>query len=376
MAEGLSVTLRQHAPIPLDCELACAPGELVALVGPSGSGKTTVLRCIAGLARPQQGRISCGFDTWLDTGAGLMLPPQLRRVGMVFQSYSLLPHLSALDNVALALWQLPPKERSEVAQEWLARTHLHGLERRRPGELSGGQQQRVALARALARAIGDGSSAAVLLLDEPFSAVDQVTRRKLQQELARLRRELSIPIVLVTHDLDEARMLADRMVLLHHGVSLQSGPPETVMTRPANAAVAKLVGLTNLFEGVVGTGCGQGTTCLEALGLRLEVAGGQGWAPGTRVLWAVPPEGVHLNRRGSASAREGANQVRGRIEDCIVLGPFTHVTLRSAQGDARLAFSLPSHIARQDEIVPGAEALVTLLPQAIHLMPWEGAKEF
>ena len=371
MAEGLSVALRQRAPIPLDCQLSCAPGELIALVGPSGSGKTTALRCIAGLVRPQQGRISCGADTWLDTGAGVVLPPQLRRVGIVFQSYSLLPHLSALDNVALALWQLPPKERSEMAQEWLARTHLHGLEQRRPGDLSGGQQQRVALARALARAIGDGSSAAALLLDEPFSAVDQVTRRKLQQELARLRRELAIPIVLVTHDLDEARMLADRMVLLHHGVSLQAGPPEVVMTRPANAAVARLVGLSNLFEGVVGQKCAHATTFLEAFGLRLEVKGGQNWAPGTKVLWAVPPEGVHLNRRSHAVSREGVNQVLGRIEDCVVLGPFTHVTLRSVPGGARLAFSLPSHIARQDRIVPGAEALVTLLPQAIHLMPWE-----
>ncbi|HUY01665.1 MAG TPA: ABC transporter ATP-binding protein [Rhodocyclaceae bacterium] len=376
MAEGLIVSLRQCAPISLDCELACAPGELIALVGPSGSGKTTVLRCIAGLAKPQQGRISCGADTWLDTASALMLPPQLRRVGMVFQSYSLLPHLTAQDNVAMALWHLPPKERSGVAQEWLARVHLHGLERRRPGELSGGQQQRVALARALARAVGDGSNAAVLLLDEPFSAVDQVTRRKLQQELARLRRELSIPIVLVTHDLDEARMLADRMVLLHHGASLQDGPPETVMTRPANAAVARLVGLTNLFEGIVVAAPDCAQTCLETLGLRLEVAGAAGWAPGTRVLWAVPPEGVHLNRRSRAAHREGINQIRGRIEDCVALGPFTHVTLRSAQRDARLAFSLPSHIARQDAIVPGAEVLVTLLPQTIHLMPWEGAKEF
>ncbi len=372
MAEGLSVTLSQSSPIVLDCALECAPGELLALVGPSGSGKTTVLRSIAGLNRPSQGRISCGADTWLDTQQGIDLAPQVRRAGMVFQSYSLLPHLSAQENVALALLDLPKGERIRQAQDWLARVHLHGLEARHPGELSGGQQQRVAMARALARAIGNGPAPAVLLLDEPFSAVDQVTRRKLQQELARLRRELAIPIVLVTHDLDEARMLADRMVLLHHGVNLQNGPPEEVMSRPANAAVARLIGQTNLFEGVVGGRGDEGATSLDWLGLSLEVAAESEFAPGTKVCWVIPPEGVHLHRRGRPYPGEGSNRVSGRIEDRLALGPFTHVTLRPARGGPPLAFSLPSHIALQDAIVPGAEATVTLLPQAIHLMPAEG----
>ncbi len=369
-AEGLSVTLSQSSPIALDCTLDCAPGELLALVGPSGSGKSTVLRCIAGLQRPQNGRITCAGKTWLDKD--IALPPQQRRVGMVFQSYSLLPHLSAQDNVALALWQLPRGERLEAAQAWLARVHLHGLGERRPGELSGGQQQRVALARALARAVGDATQPTVLLLDEPFSAVDQVTRRKLQQELARLRRELSIPIVLVTHDLDEARMLADRMVLLHRGVGLQSGPPEEIMTRPRNAAVARLTGLNNLFEGIVGGRAADGMILLEWQGLHLEVHGDQDFAAGTRVCWVVPPEGVRLHRRGRPYPNEGSNQVTGSIEDKLVLGPFTHVTLRPARGGPPLAFSLPSHIAEQDAITPGAEATVTLLPRAIQLMPWEG----
>ena len=371
MAEGLSVTLSQRAPIVLDCALECAPGELLALVGPSGSGKTTVLRSIAGLNRPRQGRISCGTDLWLDTTAGVSLAPQNRRVGMVFQGYSLLPHLSAQDNVALALCQEPRQERLKVAREWLARLNLSGLEERRPGQLSGGQQQRVALARALVRAMGHGSAPSVLLLDEPFSAVDQVTRGKLQQELARLRRELAIPIVLVTHDLDEARKLADSMVLLHHGVSLQSGPPETVMTRPANAAIARQIGLTNLFEGIVGARHANGMSCLDWRGQHLEVTEQLDFAAGTRVSWAIPPEGVRLHRRGRDYPRAGSNQVTGQIEDRLALGPFTHVTLRPANGGPSFAFSLPSHIALQDEITPGAEATVTLLPQAIHLMPWE-----
>ncbi|MEK7737043.1 MAG: ATP-binding cassette domain-containing protein, partial [Pseudomonadota bacterium] len=145
-AMGLSVSLRQRTPVPLDCTLECAPGELLALVGPSGSGKSTVLRCIAGLHLPQHGRVACGSAAWLDRECGVVSLPQHRRVGMVFQNYSLLPHLSALDNVALALWQLPSGKRDAQAREWLARVHLLGLEQQFPAQLSGGQQQRVALA--------------------------------------------------------------------------------------------------------------------------------------------------------------------------------------------------------------------------------------
>ena len=365
MTEGLSVTLRQTRPIPLDCALNCAPGELTALVGPSGSGKSTVLRCIAGLHRPRHGRVDCAGKSWLDTAQGLALPPQQRRSGMVFQNYSLLPHLSAAENVALGLWHLPAHKRFEKANEWLARVHLQGLEQRRPNQLSGGQQQRVALARALAR------EPQVLLLDEPFSAVDQVTRRKLQQELVRLRRELAIPIVLVTHDLDEARMLSDQMVLLHHGVSLQSGPPEEVMTRPANAAIARLVGLSNLFDGRVVADAASGVTSLESLGLRLEVARSQGFAPGAQVSWVIPPEGILLHRRERPARGEAENPVSGRVADCLIFGPYTQVVLQPEGGGLPLTFSVPSHVARRDGIAPGVTARVTLLAQAIHLMPPE-----
>ena len=404
----LSVVLRQRTPIPLDCTLTCATGELLALVGPSGSGKSTVLRCIAGLHQPLHGRIECGGVTWYDSAQGRASPPQGRRVGMVFQSYSLLPHLSALDNVALALWQLPQRQRIEQAGAWLARVHLQGLEQRHPAQLSGGQQQRVALARALARAIGDapdptsgtsapnptsGTSAsestagtgsptstagtaepAVLLLDEPFSAVDQVTRRKLQGELARLRRDLTIPIVLVTHDLDEARMLADRMVLLHRGASLQSGPPEQVMTRPASAAIARQVGLSNLFEGRIATPEADGMTRLEWLGLRLDVAPGSNFAAGDRVHWVIPPEGILLHRRDRPSRGEAENPVAGVVADCIPLGPYTQVMLQPEGGGLPLIFSVPTHVAQRNDIAVGATARVTLLAQAIHLMPWEQAE--
>jgi molybdate transport system ATP-binding protein len=229
---GLHVQLKQLAPIPLDAEFACGDGELLALVGISGAGKTTILRTIAGLYRPKHGRVTCGNETWLDTAANLNVPPHLRRIGLVFQSYALFPHMTALSNVVTALGHRPREERDARARALLTQVHLQGLEDRRPASLSGGQQQRVAVARALAR------EPTVLLLDEPFSAVDRPTRRRLHAELAEIRQSVRIPIVLVTHDIDEAVALADRICVLDRGETLQSGRPADLLAAPANARVA------------------------------------------------------------------------------------------------------------------------------------------
>ena len=237
MSEGLHVTVKQSGPIPLSAELACAPGELLALVGPSGSGKSTILRAIAGLYRPASGKIQCNGDVWFDASADLAVPPHRRSVGFVFQSYALFPHMTALDNVRAALAHRPSKERVERARALLRLVHLDGLEARRPAALSGGQQQRVAVARALAR------DPAVLLLDEPFSAVDRRTRRNLHRELRELRTAVSMPIVLVTHDLDEAADLADILCVLDRGETLQTGPAAEVLSAPASVRVREALDL-------------------------------------------------------------------------------------------------------------------------------------
>ncbi|HEX5785783.1 MAG TPA: ABC transporter ATP-binding protein, partial [Burkholderiaceae bacterium] len=241
---ALRVQVEQAGPVRLSGQFGCEPGELLALVGPSGAGKTSLLRLMAGLLQPQQGLVAVGDEVWCDTERQLCLPPQARHVGLVFQHYALMPHLSARDNVALSLLHLPRHERHARATEWLTRMQLQDSEQlRRPAQLSGGQQQRVALARALAR------EPKLLLLDEPFSAVDQMSRQGLYQLLADLRQQLAIPMVLVTHDLAEARLLANRMAVVDGGQVLQTGTPAGIYRSPRNGRVANLMGVQNRFQG-------------------------------------------------------------------------------------------------------------------------------
>jgi molybdate transport system ATP-binding protein len=368
--DGLSVRLAQTLPIPLDAELVCKPGELLALVGPSGSGKTTILRAIAGLCRPAGGYVRCGGETWQDSSVGRWIPPQRRRVGFVFQNYALFPHLSAAGNVICALGQLEPRARESRARELLELVNLAGLEQRRPAALSGGQRQRVALARALAR------EPAVLLLDEPFSAVDQVTRRKLHRELAILRTRLPLPIVLVTHDLDEAAALADRLCPLYHGRTLQDGTPADVMTRPSSTVVANLVDLKNIFEGrVIGHRIEDDTTSLDWGGRRLEIRHAAHYPIGTRVSWVIPASHIVLHRRGRPSRGERENPVTGTVGELAHLGEITSVTMWiDAAPELPLSFSVSRHAARRNGLAAGEALSVSLLADGIHLMPWEQAQ--
>jgi molybdate transport system ATP-binding protein len=241
----LAVSLRQDSPIPLDVEFSCDPGHVLAIFGPSGSGKTTILRAIAGLTRPAQGRVQSGADTWADTDAGVFWPPHRRAVGFVFQEYALFPHLTALGNVMTALAHRRRADRRARAAELLDAVHLLGHDSKRPRELSGGERQRVALARALAR------EPAVLLLDEPFAAVDRAVRKRLQSEIDSLRRMLHVPLILVTHDFDDVVRLATHVLMLEHGRSVAYGPLSTVMSRPDLSWLREAVGLGSVFDATV-----------------------------------------------------------------------------------------------------------------------------
>ena len=363
--DGLAVELHQERPIPLAVELCCARGEVLALVGPSGSGKSTILRTIAGIYTPERGRIAADGETWLDTTDGIRRPARERSVGFVFQHYALFPHLSALDNVMQAMGHVPAAERVPRALSLLERTNLAGLEARRPAQLSGGQQQRVAVARALAR------DPKVLLLDEPFSAVDQVTREKLYEELAALRRDLNIPIVLVTHALAEASMLADRMCILHHGRTLQADTPAGVSRHPASPLVARLVGLKNIFDAeIVAHDARRKLTLIRWFETTLEAEYTPRFAVGARVAWSIPPSHIVLHRRDRPSRGERENPVEGEIVRCIAMGEMTAIALRVVHGERTdIFFSVPTHVAARNGLAQGEKARVSLLADGIHLMP-------
>ncbi len=372
---GLQVQLQASGPIRMDATFDCGPGELLALVGPSGSGKTSMLRAVAGLWTPQrlQGRITCAGQCWLDTAQGLQLTPQQRRVGLVFQHYALFPHMDVLANVALAAGPGWPES---AVRALLERVGLGELLERRPAQLSGGQQQRVALARALVRVMhapghGTPGEAGVLLLDEPFSAVDAPTRQSLYRELAAWRQQVAVPMLLVTHDLQEARRLADRVVIVDDGQTLQSGPPERVLASPRNARVAELVGIQNHFRGRFHKDR-PGWARLEWLGahgaLALQVVDKNRIDDGTAVTWVLRGEGVDLLTDGSQAG--GANVLPCRLQEVLALGEISLCTLvPEALPEQRITLNLDGRQLRAVGATPGQRLHLRLAPEALHIMP-------
>ncbi|MCX7700330.1 MAG: ABC transporter ATP-binding protein, partial [Gemmataceae bacterium] len=219
--------------------------SVAVLFGPSGCGKTTVLRCLAGLERPDEGRIDFRDETWFDAASGCHLSPQRRDIGYLFQDYALFPHLTVWDNVAYGLRGIPASERRQRVESVLELLGLRGLDHRYPRQLSGGEQQRVALARVLVR------RPRLLLLDEPLSAVDGPTRDRLRSELRGWLSRFGVPVILVTHDRVEAASLADRLLVLHQGRVIQSGDPIEVFSQPISPDVARVVGIETVLAGEV-----------------------------------------------------------------------------------------------------------------------------
>lgn len=363
-AKLISVQLRQDAPIPLDLDFSCAPGEILVILGPSGSGKTTALRSIAGLYTARSGRIESDGVSWFDSEKQHNISVQQRQVGMVFQDYALFPHLTALGNIMTALNHRPGNVREKLALALLEKVNMQGLGERYPGQLSGGQQQRVALARALAR------EPKVLLLDEPFSAVDQQTRRKLVRELIQLRTKLNLPIIHVTHDLNEARRIADRICIIHHGQSLQLDTPAVIMSNPINRNVAHLVGHYNIFNAeIADQKPDEGLTLIRWFDYLLETSHRPEFERGEKVDWVIPAENLILHRRDRPSKGERENPVSGEIDEYIPMGETTSVSVRVEGADATLTMSVPTHVAQRNGLDKGGELKVSLLSEGIHLMP-------
>ena len=305
---GLDAEIRvRRGELTVQAHLQVEAGQILAVIGPNGAGKTTLLRCLAGLLAIGSGRVRVGQAVWDDPAGGVFVPATDRRVGVVFQDYRLFPHLSVLDNVAFAdrsrgLRRAPARERAGAVLDRLGIGDLAG---RRPAQLSGGQAQRVALARALA------AEPALLLLDEPLSALDARTRLEVRGELRRYLATFAGPTILVTHDPLEAMILADRILVLEAGRTVQEGTPAAVARRPATDYVARLVGL-NLYRGALADRATRRVDLDD--GSSLYAAGSRPHEveeaavlpmPGSRMLVALAPTAIslHTHEPDAGSAR-------------------------------------------------------------------------
>ena len=272
-----------------DVSLQVEAGEVLALLGPSGCGKTTLLRIIAGFVEQTAGSV-------LVDGRSIdHLPPNLRRVGIVFQSYALFPHMTVAENVAYGL-KARGTSKSAIGprvEELLETVQLGAMSKRLPRELSGGQQQRVALARALA------VEPSVLLLDEPFSALDKNLRLDMQIELKRLQRQLGLTAILVTHDQDEAMGVADRIAVMNAGRVEQLDTPVNVYDRPASLFVSGFIGTTNQLSGRVAATAGESVDVALDVGGVVPAVCGAGVAVGDEVVLTVRPEQLELYDDGA-----------------------------------------------------------------------------
>jgi len=368
---AIEISLQQQYPIPLDVQLHCRPGELLALVGPSGSGKTTILRAIAGLYQPKNSCIICQGETWQDTSQQQFIPTHQRHVGLVFQKYALFPHLTVLENIQQALAHLTQHDQQSEALDLLKKVHLEGMEHRYPKTLSGGQQQRVAVARALAR------RPKVLLLDEPFSAVDQVTRRKLYRELLALRKELAIPIILVTHDIEESTLLADRIAILHHGSILQTGTPKFVSAHPDTAMVARLMDQSNLFTAhILEHEVESNRTRLRWQNFILEATYQPQFSAGQRVCWMIQSANILLHRRDRPSNGDNENPLYGTIIEYIESNGLANILLQiDPQLKIEITVNVPLHVAKRNKLGLDEHIGVSLLSEGIHLMPYQALRK-
>ena len=243
MIEG---RIRHHVgEFTLEIEWAVGAGQSMGIIGPSGAGKTTTLRAIAGLLRPSEGQIVIGGQTVFDSTAAIWVPPHQRRVGYMPQRYALFPHLTVEENVAFGLGGWRPRAREARVIDLLERLQIKELATRYPHQISAGQQQRVALGRALA------PDPVLLLLDEPFAALDLDLRRNLKQTLLDIRRDSGVTMLLVTHDPSDAMTLTDQVIAMEDGRVVAQGPPMDVLNRPAAQPISQLTQVENVFLGTV-----------------------------------------------------------------------------------------------------------------------------
>jgi molybdate transport system ATP-binding protein len=356
-------------------DVAWTAGDGVAvLFGPSGAGKTLTLQCLAGLLRPDQGRIVVDGRVLFDSSSGVDVRPQARRVGYVFQGYALFPHLTVAENVAFGLRERPRAERAARTARVLERLGLADLGGRAPRELSGGQRQRVALGRALA------TDPALLLLDEPLSALDAPLRRALRDELRVILREWRTAAVVVTHDFTEAYRLADRVVVYDAGRVVQCAPRSELLWQPASETVARIMGIRNVLHGTV-VKATPDRIQLRWRGQLLEAVNSPSRSylppPDSPIAFFVRPEYVRLIRkdRGLADRSHHMNMMEGTVVGEEDFG--TNWTLRirldapgpPAQGDYDVEVEVPHLVYEILEIDHDRRWHFSIHRGSIHVLP-------
>ena len=350
----LEMAIRHRAgDFTLEAELVAPRGPLV-IIGPSGAGKTLTLRAIAGIVRPRAGRIVLNGRLLLDSSGGPALLPQARRVGYVPQEYALFPHLTVEGNISFGLRGMAGELKRRRLDELLALTGLKPQRALHPRQLSGGQRLRVALARALA------VNPDVLLLDEPFAALDVPTRQTLMDDLQRLLAETETAAIMVTHDRNEALRLAEYVAVLIDGRVRQTGTPAQVFASPADEEVAAFVGVETITAGRVRE-LDEGVPVVEVAGHLVE--GGSGVAPGDDVLVCLRPEDITISLDTQASSAR--NHLPARVTRVVPSGPYVRIDLDAG-------FVLVALVTRraQEELAlaPGTEVVATFKAAAVHLI--------
>ena len=358
---ALTVRLQSASPVPLDVSFECGEDDLTVIFGPSGAGKTTMLRCIAGLHPVANGRVTCGDAVWLDTAARVDLPPYRRDVGFVFQDYALFPHMTAAGNVAAALGAMPARERRREALRLLDTVGLPNVADRRPATLSGGERQRLALARAIAR------RPRVLLLDEPFVAVDRVLRQRLRSELRALQRELRVPVVLVTHDFNDVTRLATHMVAIDAGRTVASGTLADLTSRPDLMWLRDAVGLGSVLAARVDRVDETRGLALVAAARASFVVAADGLSPGQAVTIRIPARDVIL-----ASERPTGLSLHNILDATIVAMqdvPGSHQAVVQLEvGGVRLLAEVTRDAVRQLDLAPGRPILALIKSVGIEVV--------
>ena len=337
-----------------DITLHVGTGEVVALLGPSGCGKTTLLRCLAGLEQPTSGTITVGGD--IVFSPGVFVPPARRNIAMVFQSYALWPHMTVAENISygLRVQKLPKTEIQSRVNEVTDLLGLAKLKDRYPSQLSGGQQQRVAVARALAL------RADLVLFDEPLSNLDLRLREGVRADLRRILKKLGQTAVYVTHDIGEAVVVADRIVMMSAATIVQVAPPSEIYHEPKNKYVAEFVGNTNTMPArVVRTGARVELQVCDELCFTADRAAGDVPAGADSVHVMIRPEYVEV------AAGDAAGGIPARISEVEFIGQVTAVTV-DVGGTSLRAITL----SRPDvKLVAGAPCTVRIADENIVVMP-------